>query len=179
MKHCPQCGQRYTDKNINFCLNDGELLTDFSESPPPTIFGDDPLPSQYDDDQPPTVMMDQARITNQTQWPQGGQLGAWGQTQTPIQNSPYSPPAVYYGSKDQTLPIASIALAACSLIMICCFGGFWLGLPAVILGFFGMRNAERDPAKYDGKSMAIAGIVIGIVTFIISFVHLIVAVIAN
>lgn len=179
MKHCPQCGQRYTDTNINFCLNDGELLTNFADSPPPTIFGNDPLPSQYEDDQPPTVMMDPSRITNQTHWPQGGPMATYDTNRPHMQNMPYSPPAAYAASRDQTLPIASIALAVASLVMICCFGGIWLGVPAVVLGIFGMRNAGLEPDKYEGRGLAIAGIVIGAVTFILSFIHLFVSIIAN
>jgi hypothetical protein len=46
MKICPGCNQTYADENLNFCLNDGELL------------------QQFGDDAPPTIMMDSSRTTN-------------------------------------------------------------------------------------------------------------------
>ena len=40
MKICPTCRQTYTDDGLNFCLNDGAMLTAVSgqNSPPPTVF---------------------------------------------------------------------------------------------------------------------------------------------
>ena len=45
-KRCPKCGQSFADPNLNFCLNDGELLMyaddrsgpQFADEPPPTKF---------------------------------------------------------------------------------------------------------------------------------------------
>jgi hypothetical protein len=50
--------------------------------------------------------------------------------------------------------------------MICCYGGLWLGLPAAIVGYIGMRNADSDPTRYGGRGLAIGGMVAGIITFL-------------
>jgi len=176
MKHCPQCGQRYSDQNINFCLEDGELLKDFSETPP-TMFGNDPLPSQYADDQPPTVLMNPTRVTN-SNWQPGGPPAPW-QTNQTMQPTGYTPPMLYQPAPDQTLPIVSLALSIGSLLFVCCFGGFWLGIPAAVVGYIGMSNADKSPTKYGGRGMAIAGMVIGIVGFLLSLAYILLSVLAN
>ncbi len=60
-----------------------------------------------------------------------------------------------------------------SCFLVCCAGGIWLGLPAAIVGFLAMRNAEREPSRYGGRGLAIAGMVLGIVTFLASVFFLI------
>lgn len=171
MKSCPKCGQTYSDANINFCLNDGELLADLA-----------PIPPTFTDEPPPTVIMDGARVTNPVSWP----------TESPISQPPVaqwqSPqhPAVPIGqytqtnpSLDQTLPVVSIILAGASLVMICCYGGIWLGLPAMVVGFLGMQNANRDPSKYGGKTLAIVGMAIGGVSLIASIGFIILAMLSS
>ncbi|MBK9165665.1 MAG: DUF4190 domain-containing protein [Acidobacteria bacterium] len=168
MKTCPRCGKQYTEPGINFCLEDGELLSHLQESRDPSLFADD---------QPPTMIMDSPRATRETNWP----------TMDPIM--PYSSPVVQFPqhsalspisqSKDQTLPIVSMALGVASLILVCCYGGIWLGLPAAAVGFMAMRNADRDPDRYGGSGLAIAGLIIGIVTFIISMLFIFLGIVAQ
>jgi hypothetical protein len=57
--------------------------------------------------------------------------------------------------------------------MVCCAGGIWLGVPAAVLGFLGLRNAENNPMRYSGRGMAIGGIVLGIITFLASVLFII------
>ncbi len=169
MKHCPQCGQRYNDPNINFCLEDGELLKDFAETPP-TMFGNDPLPSQYADDQPPTVLMNPTRVTK-SNWEPGGPPAPW-QTNQVVQQTGYNPPMVYAQSQDQTLAIVGLALSLGSLVFLCCYGGIWLGLPSAIVAYIALTKINNDPEKYGGRGMAIAGIIVGGITFILSVIHI-------
>lgn len=171
MRSCPKCGQTYNDANINFCLNDGELLNDLA-----------PIPPTFADEPPPTVIMDGARVTNPVSWP----------AETPISQPPVpqwqSPqysvqPAGQFGSTnaslDQTLPLVSIILAGASLVMVCCYGGLWLGIPAIIVGFLGMSNAKRDPSTYGGKTLAIVGMAIGAVSLLASLSFILLAIIGN
>ena len=168
MKRCPRCGQTYSDPDLNFCLEDGDLLLQAQTS------ADGGLSSRslIDDDAPPTVMMNDPRATNPT---------GWGGPSTPTQyqgGSPiYQPPQFSAGSfprtLDQTLPTVSLILGVFSLIFVCCYGGLWLGIPAAIVGFIGMRNADRDPSRYAGRGLAIAGLVIGVVTLVLSLLMLI------
>ena len=48
MKNCPKCGKSYADDSLNFCLDDGEWLTDASE--PATAV----IPSPHDTSEDPT-----------------------------------------------------------------------------------------------------------------------------
>lgn len=146
MKQCPRCNQTYTDDDLNFCLNDGELLTSFNDAPP-------------------TVFMDPPRVTGQTSWQSAPPPAPWQGSQN-VQNTPYSVPTFSQPSRDQTLPTIALVLGILSVLMICCYGGIWLGAPAAVVGFLGMRNADSDPTRYGGRGMAIGGMVLGIVSFL-------------
>lgn len=163
MKVCPKCKQKYVDANLNFCLNDGEFL------------------SNDVDDAPPTMILDAPRITNQN-WnqydpPRGEPLSAW-QNQPNLQNQQFGAPP-FKQSLDQTLPTVSLVLGILGFLLICCYGGLPLGLAAIITGFLGMKNADKDPTRYGGRGMAIGGLVLGIVSILSSIVFIIIAVLAN
>ena len=163
MKRCLKCGQAYTDETLNFCLNDGELLVRQT--------GYEPLPTQFADDSPPTILMNQPRVTNPIDWAQS----SVGQPQSGMPatvNQQYGI-AAQGAARDQTLPTVSLVLGIISIFLVCCAGGIWLGLPAAIVGFIAMRNVENNPARYGGRGMAITGMVLGIVTFLASTFFLI------
>lgn len=168
MKKCPRCGQVYTQGDLNFCLNDGELLTFFTdaEAGRPTDRG-------YADDSPPTLVLDSSRVTNQS-WQSAPPPAVW-RSQSPAgQNQPFGLSSLTV-AQDKTLPTISLVLGIFSCFMVCCAGGIWLGLPAAVLGYLGMRNADKDPNRYGGRGLAIAGLVIGIVTFLVSLVFLLIS----
>lgn len=172
MKKCVRCGQTYPDDTLNFCLSDGELLVNFRGDEPKSLFPDGP-PTHFADDSPPTLTMDRARITNQTSWPQTSQPPApWRGSTVPDRNPTYVP-GMFNPSRDQTLPTISLMLGIAACFLVCCAGGIWLGVPAAVLGFLGMKNADNDPSRYTGRGMAIAGMVLGIITFIISLMILV------
>ena len=173
MKTCPKCGKIYGDQDINFCLNDGELL---EVSTAESLHQNRPF--GYADDPPPTVMMNDPRSTNPSAWNAPDPLQPW-QSSTPTPPNARRNLGVPLASRDQTLPIISMVLSILSLFMVCCFGGIWLGLPAAIVGFIGMRNADSDPTRYTGRGLAIAGMVIGIVTFLASVVFAIIQALAS
>ncbi len=158
MKHCPKCGKQYGEADINFCLDDGELLmrADYTSS-------------AYDDS-PPTVMMNEPRGTNPSGWPAGEQNRQW---PPPMQSArgPNFGMVGFGAQRDQSIPTVSLVLGIASLVMICCYGGIWLGIPAVILGFIGVRNANSNPEKYTGSGMAVAGIILGIITAAIAVIQ--------
>ena len=151
MKICPSCRQTYNDDDLNFCLTDGSFLT--------TMQGNEPK----------TVYMDQPRITNQTNWgqQQGTQPPAtWGQPQNLQQQQMNSPMRIQ--SQNQTLPTVSLILGILSIFVGCFLGGIPLGALAVVTGAIGLNNEKKDPSKYGGRGLAIAGIVTGVVGFFIS-----------
>lgn len=163
MKKCLRCGQSYADETLNFCLNDGELLVQNARYEPP------PPPTQFADDSPPTLVMDQPRVTNPIDFANSSAI-PW-QNQTP-QPGPHFGIAAYT-SPDQTLPTISLVLGIVSCFLVCCAGGIWLGVPAAIVGYLAMRNIESNPTRYGGRGMAITGMVLGIITFLASLFFLI------
>ena len=164
MKKCLKCGQGYTDETLNFCLNDGELLVQHT--------GYEPPPTRYVDDSPPTILMNEPRVTNPIDWPQSSPVQWQNQAPTPITNQ-YGLAGYGNATQNQTLSTISLVLGIISFFMVCCAGGIWLGLPAAIVGYIGLRNADNDPTRYGGRGMAIGGMVLGIVTFIASLFFLI------
>lgn len=169
MKKCLKCNQTYTDNTLNFCLNDGEMLVEILGDEPPTLIGGQ-AKSRFDEP-PPTVMMNQTRVTSPTGW-QPGPVSQWQQPQTapaaiPRQFGMMPRPA------DQTVPIIALVLGIAAVPMVCCYGGIWLGLPALVVGFFGLRNVDNDPSRYGGRGLAIAGMIIGGITLLLSVIHVI------
>jgi hypothetical protein len=169
MKQCPRCHQTYNDESLNFCLEDGELLT--------AVLPDRPS-SRYADDPPPTVLLHEARVTNPASWP-SSPPAEWQQGQQNRQNPPFISPGGFVRSRDQTLPTISLILGIASVVLICCYGGIWLGLPAAVLGFIGMRNADSDGSRYGGRGMAIGGMVLGGVSLLASLAVAFFAILAS
>lgn len=162
MKQCLRCNRTYTDANLNFCLEDGELLVETQSS------------SSSSGEAPPTVILSEARRTNPTDWTAQQQQSGWQQPQSPV---PYKQPQVFgqYAmpkGPNQTMAIVSLSLGIGSVLMICCYGGIWLGLPAAIVGFIAMRNADSNPDNYGGRGLAIGGMALGAVTFLLAIIFL-------
>lgn len=163
MKQCPRCQKTYEDPSLNFCLEDGELLMALA-------------PGRYADDSPPTVILDQARVTNPASWPSNQPSAPPVRYQNP---QPMFQNQQYVAARDQTLPTISLILGICSLLLVCCYGGIWLGLPAAVVGFIGMRNADSDGSRYGGRGLAIGGMVLGVITFLASLIFGFIAIVAN
>lgn len=168
MKVCPKCNQTYSDPGLNFCLADGELLMESSSEMPTQVFND---PS------PPTIFMDSPRRTNpnhgtwQTDQPPQP-MAPWQNPPQNFQNPSYGSPA-FAVSRDQTLPTIALVTGIFSLLLVCCYGGLWLGVPAAIVGYMGMRNADSNPERFTGRGMAIAGMVLGLVSFLGSMIFIV------
>jgi hypothetical protein len=154
MKKCPKCGQTYDDKDLNFCYNDGELLSYMAEETPTRVYSDRP---SYVDDSPPTEFLPSARVTNETSW-----------------NPPHAPPAVWQGnqtnvpfsqfpthvSPNQTLAIVSLGLGVGAVTVgWCCSSGFVLSPAALITGFIALSQIKKDPTRYSGRGFALGGII--------------------
>ena len=162
MKKCPNCNQTYTDESLNFCLADGSTLVKFGDDPPPTVF------------------MDQARVTSPTN-PAGGApfstpgsepLSPW-QNQNIAQNPAYLA-ANQFQSPNQTLPIVSLVLGIVG-ILFCCYG-FPFGIGALVTGFIGYNNASRDPNKYSGTGLAVAGMIMGAISIFLLLIFVMIGI---
>lgn len=167
MKQCPRCKQTYSDNSLNFCLDDGELLSSF---------GGEARYVADVDDAPPTVVLNEARVTDPIEFRPSA--AEWQNQPRPIRPYHFAQPELYR-TADQTLPTISLVLGILSVVLICCYGGIWLGLPALVVGFLGMRNASGDPSRYGGKGMAIGGMILGAASFLAALSFLFFAVLAR
>lgn len=140
MKICSVCSQTYRDDEQNYCLDDGSVLTKVS------------------DDAPPTVFMNQARPTEETNWGNNSRMSAW-------QNQPMQPnqsfPLTAAQGQNQVLPTISLVLGILSFVLFCCYGGIPFGIAALVTGYLGLTNANKNPMQYGGRGLAIAGLVLG------------------
>ena len=170
MRVCPKCNESYVDDDLNFCLNDGELLLEMDTQ-----------------DAPPTIIMDSARVTNDGNWGSGfnpgtGHQGQFNQPNQQIYQQPGSFPqgVMPTAGKDQTLPMVSIITGISSVFLsMCCFLGVLLGPVALITGFIGMNNANKNPSVYDGKNLAIIGMVAGVVGIGASFLMILISILSG
>lgn len=158
MKQCPRCKQTYSDPSLNFCLEDGELLTAFAQEPPL---------GRYADETPPTILLDQSRVTNPTTWPQQpvAQPPAKWQPNA-VQQPPFG--AYAMSSPNQTLAVVALILGISSLTVgWCCYIGLLLAPAALITGVLAKSRADKEPQLYGGRGMAIGGIIMGAVSLAI------------
>jgi hypothetical protein len=157
MKQCPKCSRAYTDDALNFCLEDGELLVaSFPQA----------QPQRFEEPPPPTVMLNDSRSTNPSNWPsepQSSPPAPWqGQQQMFGQQGQPAPFAML--SPNQTLAITSLGLGIGSItIGWCCSTGLLLSPAALITGFIALSQIKKDPRSFGGRGFAIGGIVTGVI----------------
>jgi hypothetical protein len=157
MKRCPRCNRIYSEDDLNFCLDDGELLQQYADEQPTR-----PL---RDVAEPPTFVMDPPRATDPIAWQAGQNTGGpIGQWQGQAASFPQTQPQFYpmRVGQNQTLAIISICLGAASLTLgWCCHTGLLMGPAAIILGAISLTQIKKDPQQYGGRGLAIGGIAIG------------------
>ena len=173
MKRCPKCGQTYDDRDLNFCYNDGELLSYLADDAPTRTYQDRP---SYLDDPPPTEFLGSARITSETGW-----------------NPPQSPPAVWQGnqpnvpfsnyptqiSPNQTLAVVSLGLGVGAITVgWCCSSGFVMSPAALITGFIALSQIKKDPNRFSGRGFALGGIITASLFLLFYLVFIIIYLIA-
>lgn len=160
MKVCTACNRTYTDKTLNFCLEDGSLLI------------------EQRDETPPTILMDQARVTDQASWKNVNTSPPWQNASNIQPASPLFPASVKSG--DQTLPVISLILGVSGILLsFCCGAGVPLGGAAMVTGFLGMNNANKDPMRYSGRGLAIGGLVLGAIAFLISMLVVLIGIVSG
>lgn len=154
MKKCPKCGQTYSDKDLNFCYNDGELLSYMAEDAPTRAFSERP---GFADDPPPTEFMGSARVTNEANWqPPQAAPAVWQGNEPSVPFSQFPT----YVSPNQTLAVVSLGLGVGAVtIGWCCSSGFVLSPAALITGFIALSQIKKDPTQYGGRGFALGGII--------------------
>lgn len=175
MKKCPKCGQEYEDKDLNFCYNDGELLSYSLDEPLTRAYSERP---RISDDPPPTEFMGSARVTRETNWPQQPQPQAppvvWQGNQPSFVNPPFSqfPMTV---APSQSLAIVSMCLGIASLtIGWCCYSGFLIGPAAIITGVIALVQIKSNPQSFGGKGFGIAGVATGAAFIVLCLLFIII-----
>jgi hypothetical protein len=83
------------------------------------------------------------------------------------QNTPFQPPPAGT-ALNQTLPIVSLVLG---IISLCCYISPVTGIAALITGYKGMKNAERDPQHYGGRGLALAGMITGGIFLVLGLLY--------
>lgn len=163
MKRCPKCGKSYSDGNVNFCLEDGELLAYMADEEPATILQNN-RPTAFADDGPATEVLGNPRVTNDAGWP-GSTPAPW--HNQPVQFAQGSPLAQYsaYASPSQSLAVVSMSLGLGAVTVgWCCYIGLLLAPAALITGFIALSQTKSNPQAYSGRGFAIAGIVTGAIS---------------
>lgn len=90
------------------------------------------------------------------------------QNQEISSNTPFQPPPAGVSEQNKTMPIVSLILGIVSL---CCYVSPITGLAALVTGFLGIKNANAQPDLYGGKGLAIAGMVLGGIMFLIGVIY--------
>ncbi len=157
MKVCPQCNQQFSDEWLTFCTQDGTSLIEVVpgiNDPASTVKTREPWSgSPVSQPSPPPPVAPPATY-RPPQTPQAG----W---------SPPPPPVVRVDSAEKTLAVASMVLGLVSItIGWCCYFGVLTGPIAIGLGLYSLSQIRKDPKRYGGKGMAIAGIVTGALYFV-------------
>ena len=161
MKSCPRCNRIYSEDDLNFCLDDGELLQHYADEQPTR-----PLNHA---EPPPTVVLDPTRVTNPIGWeagrnvgqPTAGPVGQWQGHQGAYPQTQYQSYPITM-SPNQTLAIISLVLGSCALVLgWCCSNGLLTGPAAIIVGVIALIQIKNHPQLYGGKGLAYGGIATG------------------
>lgn len=160
MKRCPTCNQEFTDEWLTFCTQDGTSLVDVPASPddPPATVLYPPMPPSVSPSEQPTLDYPGAYQPPAVQAasPQPLQAG-W--------NPP--PPPAYASQPQKSIALLSMVLGIVSItIGWCCYFGVLTSPIAIGLGIFSLFQIKKDPSKFGGKGMALAGIITGALYFV-------------
>ena len=164
MRRCPKCNQEFAEEWLTFCTSDGTPLTEAGRSgdyPPPTI-GMPPPPVTATQEERPTMRMPA----------EGFYRGPLAMPQEPQPIAPVwqppPPPFQYSPQPQQGLAVASLIFGIVSItIGLCCYLGVLTSPVALGLGIFALVQIKNNPAQYGGKPLAIIGIVMGALYFLI------------
>lgn len=167
MKRCPTCNQTFGEEWLSFCTIDGTALVESG-----------PLPSE-----PPPTIRASGIPTNPTRQPNFNLPGSYQAPPVPGSYSPpmapgwQPPPAPRYAvAQQQGLSVASLILGIFTVTFGWCYVGILTGPIAIILGIISLIQIKNNPERNTGKPMAVAGIVMGAVYFVLIAIFIIFAV---
>ena len=184
MKRCPTCNRTFEEDWLAFCTQDGTTLVEDSparaDEPPPTMLAPPPPPvggwkapsgdlgsGQFRPQPSPPPPPPQRNYAS----PSGG-FGA-PQFQPPPQQMQAGwqppPPPPYANAPQKGLAIASMVLGIFSptLGFFCCYILGIITAPIALgLGIYQLSQIKKFPEKFDGRPMAIIGIVGAAIYFV-------------
>lgn len=85
-------------------------------------------------------------------------------------NTPFQPPVAGLG-QNKTLAIVSLV---CGILSLTCCGPF-TGIAALVTGFMAKNNVDANPQQYDGRGLAIAGMIMGGISLVLTVLWIIFA----
>ncbi len=103
----------------------------------------------------------------QSQWTPPAPEASW-QNQNIGANTPFQPSMAVQG-QDKTLAIVALV---CGILSLTCCGPV-TGIAALITGFMAKNNVEANPQQYDGRGMAIAGMIMGGISLVLTVLYFI------
>jgi hypothetical protein len=83
-------------------------------------------------------------------------------------NTANTPQTNFAPSKNNGLAIASLILGILSLVFY-----IFSAIPGIITGHMALSRAKRSPQEYEGKGMAIAGLILSYIMLVLSVVLLV------
>lgn len=128
----------------------------------------EPEPPQNDPFNQPiyTQPFEQSQPLQANEWtPPPAPEANW-QNQSVGANTPFQPPVAGEG-QNNTLSIVSLVLG---ILSIPCCGFVVFGIAAAVTGFLAKKKADENPALYGGRGMALAGMIIGIITAVLGLI---------
>ena len=171
IKRCPTCHQEFTDEWLTFCTNDGTSLVTVDRSSDellPTIISGSMPPSVSPLEQPtmdlrgpvsPPAQSYRPPESVQPRAPQPGSVQAGWRV---------PPPPAYPVATEKNLALLSMILGIVSVTIGCwCYFGVLTSPVAIVLGLYALSLIKKEPNKYGGRGMAIAGIVTGALYFVL------------
>ncbi len=84
-------------------------------------------------------------------------------------NTPFQPPVAAGFGQDKTLAIVSLV---CGILSLTCCGPV-TGIAALITGYMAKNNVDANPQQYDGRGMAIAGMIMGGISLVLTVLYFI------
>ncbi len=142
-------------------------------APQPEIF-EDPAPAAPVYDEPATMIQPSVDIPFEApapvaEWtPPPAPDASW-QNQEIGSNTPFQPPPTGAAGQNKTLATVSLVLGITSIF--CC--GLLTGIPAIITGFMAKGKVDENPQEFGGRGLAIAGMILGAVSIVLTIVGII------
>lgn len=156
---------------------DGQPNSPFdSRNSQSTPFGAPPVQQQqpYNQDSFDQTRNQFGQPLQQASWsPPPAPESGW-QSQNIGANTPFQPPMTAHGS-DNTLPVISLV---CGILSLTCCGPI-TGIVALITGFIGKNNADSNPQQYGGRGLALAGMIMGGISLVVTVLYILFVLIAG